>query len=163
MKKAIYPGSFDPLTFGHLDVLDRAVKIFDKVIIAVAKNPDKAPLFTLEERCEMILQATRGNPKVEVDAFDGLLVKYAARKGASVVLRGVRALTDFEYEFQMALTNRKLANDIETIFMMPSESYSYFSSRMIKEVARLGGDITNFVPKAVAKRLLERIKSIKAE
>ena len=156
MTKAIYPGSFDPLTFGHVDVLERAVKIFDKVIVAVAKNPDKSPLFSLQQRVAMIQKAAKKYPNVEVDAFEGLLVKYAAKKGASVVLRGLRALSDFEYEFQMALTNRKLADSIETIFMMPSESYSYISSRMIKEIAGLGGDIRHFVPDFVAKRLLER-------
>ena len=158
MRKAIYPGSFDPLTFGHIDVVERAVKIFDKVIVAVAKNPDKAPLFTLQERVAMIQEVTKNQPKVEVDAFDGLLVEYAEKKGSSVILRGIRALTDFEYEFQMALTNRKLADNIETIFMMPSESYSYLSSRIIKEIARLGGNIRDFVPESVAKRLLERIR-----
>ena len=158
MQNVIYPGSFDPLTFGHIDVVERAVKIFDKVIVAVAKNPDKAPTFTLQERVAMIKEVTKNQPKVEVDAFDGLLVEYAEKKGASVILRGIRALTDFEYEFQMALTNRKLADNIETIFMMPSESYSYLSSRIIKEIARLGGDIRDFVPESVAKRLLERIR-----
>ena len=158
MQNVIYPGSFDPLTFGHIDVVERAVKIFDKVIVAVAKNPDKAPTFTLQERVAMIKEVTKNQPKVEVDAFDGLLVEYAEKKGASVILRGIRALTDFEYEFQMALTNRKLADNIETIFMMPSESYSYLSSRIIKEIARLGWDIRDFVPESVAKRLLERIR-----
>lgn len=158
MLKAIYPGSFDPLTFGHMDVLDRGIKIFDTVIVAVAKNPDKVPLFSLEERVAMVREAAKGKFNVEVDAFDGLLVEYAAQKGALVVLRGLRALSDFEYEFQMALTNRKLADTIETIFMMPSESYSYLSSRMIKEIARLGGNIKDFVPPFVAQRLLERVK-----
>ena len=159
MPIAIYPGSFDPLTFGHIDVLERAVKIFDKVIVAVAKNPEKLPLFALSERIEMIKEVTKGNPKIEVDAFDGLLVEYAKRKGASVVLRGLRALSDFEYEFQMALTNRKLADRIETIFMMPSESFSYLSSRMIKEIGRLGGNVRSFVPESVAKRLLRSLRS----
>lgn len=157
MRKAIYPGSFDPVTFGHIDVLERAVKIFDKVIIAVAKNPDKSAMFSLEERVAMLKEITKGRANVEVDAFDGLLVEYAANKGAPVVIRGLRALSDFEYEFQMALTNRKLADNIETIFMMPSESYSYLSSRMIKEIATLGGNIRHFVPESVAKRLLDRI------
>ena len=157
MRIAIYPGSFDPPTFGHIDLLERAVKIFDKVIVAVAKNPEKTPLFTLKERVEMIQEVTRGKPSIEVDSFDGLLVEYAQEKGASVVLRGLRALVDFEYEFQMALTNRKLADRVETIFMMPSESYSYLSSRMIKEIAKLGGNTRHFVPESVAKRLSRRL------
>ncbi len=147
------------MTFGHIDVLQRALKIFDKVIVAVAKNPEKTPLFTLKERVEMIREFAKGNPKIEVDAFDGLLVEYAAKKGASVLIRGLRALSDFEYEFQMALTNRKLADNVETIFMMPSESFSYLSSRMIKEIAKLGGDVLHFVPKFVAKRLLKQLGS----
>ena len=159
MPIAIYPGSFDPVTFGHIDVLERAVKIFSKVIVAVAKNPEKSPLFTLKERVGMIQEIAKGNPKVQVDAFDGLLVEYAKTKGALVVLRGLRALSDFEYEFQMALTNRKLDDQLETIFMMPSESYSYISSRMIKEIARLGGNVRHFVPESVAKRLLHRLRS----
>ena len=158
MIRAIYPGSFDPLTFGHMDVVKRGIKIFDKVIVAVAKNPEKSPLFSLQERVAMIKEFAKGNPKIDVDAFDGLLVDYAAKKGAAVVLRGIRALSDFEYEFQMTLTNRKLNDDIETIFMMPSESYSYLSSRMIKEVAMLGGNIRDFVPEYVAKRLKERLR-----
>jgi len=157
MITAIYPGSFDPLTFGHIDVLNRAVKLFDKVIVAVAINFEKAPLFSVEERVEMIKEVTKGNKKVEVDMFDGLLVDYAAKKKANIVLRGLRALTDFEYEFQMALTNRKLSEEVETVFMMPSESYSYLSSRVIKEIASLGGDVSDFVPKFIAQRLAQRI------
>ncbi len=161
MKKIIYPGSFDPLTFGHLDVLERAVKIFDKVIVAVAGNSEKTPLFSFEERIEMLRIAAKDNPKIEVDSFNGLLVEYASKKGASVILRGLRALSDFEYEFQMALTNRKLYENIETIFMMPSESYSYLSSRMIKEIASMGGDVRDFVPDYVAARLKARIQNRK--
>jgi pantetheine-phosphate adenylyltransferase len=158
---AVYPGSFDPLTFGHLDVLERAVKIFDKVIIAVAKNPDKDPLFTLEERVQMIRAHAEGHSNVDIDFFDGLLINYAHRKKATVILRGLRAVSDFEFEFQMALTNRKLADDIETVFMMPSESYSYLSSRIIKAVAKLGGNVEDFVPKLVAKRLKGRVGLVK--
>ena len=158
MRIAIYPGSFDPPTFGHIDLLERAVKIFDKVIVAVAKNPEKTPLFTLKERVEMIQEVTRGKPSIEVDSFDGLLVEYAQEKGASVVLRGLRALVDFEYEFQMALTNRKLSDEVETIFMMPSESYSYISARLIKEAASLGADLSAFVPRFVAVALRRKLR-----
>lgn len=146
------------MTFGHVDVLRRALKIFDRVIVAVAKNPEKAPLFTLEERVAMIQEVTKGLDGVEVDTFDGLLVRYARAKEAQVLIRGLRALSDFEYEFQMALTNRKLDGSIETIYMMPSETYSYISSRMIKEIAGLGADIKDFVPPSVAAKLMQKLK-----
>ena len=151
----IYPGTFDPVTFGHIDLIERALKIFDEVIVAVAHDSaDKSPLFSVKERVQMLEKATQSMPGVSVDEFQGLVVDYARRKGASTMIRGVRMISDFEYEFQMALTNRKLAGDIETIFLMPNESYSYVSSRQIKEVAKLKGDVSSFVPDFV----LEAIK-----
>ena len=162
MKKiVVYPGSFDPVTFGHLDIVKRAVKIFDKVIVAVAHNLDKDPLFDVSERVSFLKRALKGIKNVEIDDFEELVVRYVKKKKASVVIRGLRMISDFEYEFQMALTNRKLSNDIETIFMMPSEAYSYLSSKLIKVAAGLGanlkGFVPNFVEKAIKKKLRRRL------
>ncbi len=157
MRRAVYPGSFDPVTYGHLDLIKRALRIFDRVIVAVAKETGKNSLFTLEERVDMMKQATRSLSRVEVESFDGLVIDYVRKRGASVVIRGLRMISDFEYEFQMALTNRKMDREIETIFLMPSENYSYLSSRLIKEAAALGAKVTYFVPSFVAKRLKEKL------
>ena len=155
--RAVYPGTFDPVTYGHIDLIKRARKIFDEVIVAVAHNPDKAPLFDVEERVQLLRQATRSMPGVVVDHFDSLVVDYVRRKGTRVVLRGLRMLSDFEYEFQMALTNRKLSDAVETIFMMPSESYAYISARLIKEAGALGADLSAFVPPFVAQALRRKL------
>jgi len=153
---AVFPGSFDPITNGHLDIVDRGLAVFERVRMAILMNPEKQPLFTVEERVAIIREAYRGNPRVEVDTFSGLLVDYANRVGASVIIRGLRAISDFEYEFQMALMNRRLNPRIETVFMMPAESYSYVSSRLVKEVFQLGGRVTDLVPPVVEKRLREK-------
>ncbi len=150
---AIYPGSFDPVTNGHLDLIERGAKIFGKLIVAVLRNTEKEPLFGVAERLEMLRECTRRWANVEVDIFEGLLVDYARVKQAQVVLRGIRAVSDYEYELQMALMNRKLEPNLETVFMMPAETYSYLSSRLVKEVFRLGGDISNLVPPSVLERL----------
>ncbi len=155
--RAVYPGSFDPLTNGHLDLIERSLRIFDELIVAVVTNPAKNALFTDAERVEMIREATRGLRRIEVVIFDGLLVDLVARVGARAIIRGLRAVSDFEYEFQMALMNRKLREEIETVFMMPHEAYSYISSRLIKEVASYGGSVTGLVPAGVEKRLAERL------
>jgi pantetheine-phosphate adenylyltransferase len=159
MRTAIYPGSFDPLTNGHLDVIERAVKLFDHVIVAVAKNESKQPLFTLEERVELVRRCIKHIPNTEVDSFDGLLVEYANQCKAQAIVRGLRAISDFEFEFQLALMNRKLNEKVETIFMMPKDTYTFLSSRITKEIARLGGDITAFVPAQVRTALLEKLKA----
>jgi len=156
--RAIYPGTFDPVTYGHIDLIRRARKIFDEVIVAVAHNPGKAPLFTVEERVALLRRATRSLRGVTVDHFDSLVVDYARRRGTRVVIRGLRMLSDFEYEFQMALTNRKLSSAAETIFMMPSESFSYVSARLLKEAGALGADLSAFVPPFVAKALREKLR-----
>lgn len=156
MKIAIYPGTFDPITNGHLDILERAVKLFDRVIITVAKNPSKQPLFNQEERCAMIRSAVKQYKNVEVDTFDGLLVEYARKKKATSLVRGLRAISDFEYELQMALMNRKLDSTLETVFLMPNEKYTYLNSSIIREIARLGGDVRDFVPEAVLKALTKK-------
>jgi pantetheine-phosphate adenylyltransferase len=157
--KAVYPGSFDPLTFGHLDVVERSVRLFDRVIIAILTNPAKEALFSVEERCDMIDKAVRKRfPNVEVDVFHGLLVDYVKEKNAQVIVRGIRAVTDYEYEFQMALMNRRLAPGVETVFMMPAEQYSYLSSRLVKEIASLGGSVEGLVPPQVEKRLRKRFR-----
>jgi len=153
---AIYAGTFDPLTFGHFDIAKRAHRLFPRLVIAVTTNPEKSALFTLEERQRIIRDATRGMRGVSIDAFHGLLVDYVRRKGARVVIRGIRALSDFEYEFQMALMNRKLSDEIETVFLMPHEKYSYLSSRLVKEIARFGGDVSAFVSPMVERMLKER-------
>ncbi len=159
MKKvtAIYPGSFDPPTNGHLDLVERGSKIFDELIVAVLRNSEKTPLFSIGERRRMLEDLTAGFKNVRVDVFDGLTVHYASRVKASAMLRGIRALSDYEYELQMALMNRKLRPELETVFMMPAEKYSYLSSRLVREVARLGGDISKLVPELVEQRLREKL------
>ncbi|HET7208064.1 MAG TPA: pantetheine-phosphate adenylyltransferase [Terriglobales bacterium] len=159
MKKvlAIYPGSFDPLTNGHLDLIERGSKIFDELIVAILRNPEKQPLFSLSERKEMMAAMTERWKNVRVDTFDGLMVDYAVRVKASAVLRGIRAISDYEYELQMALMNRKLAPNLETVFMMPAEAYSYLSSRLVREIAQLGGAIDGLVPDLVIQRLREKM------
>lgn len=153
---AIYPGSFDPITNGHLSIVDRALTIFDKLTIAILTNPQKEPLFSIEERISMIKESLNGSPNVEVDTFGGLLVDYAVEKKANVILRGLRALSDFEYEFQMALMNRKLNREVQSLFLMTDYKWFYISSTIIKEAAGLGGDISGLVPEIVEKRLKEK-------
>lgn len=153
---AIYPGTFDPFTHGHLDILKRALKLFPRMIVAVAANPDKAPLFSLEERTAIIRDALQGVEGVRIDAFHALLVDYVKAQGAAVVIRGLRAISDFEYEFQMALMNRRIADEIETVFLMPHESYTYLSSRLVKEVALLGGTVKGLVSPLVERMLREK-------
>jgi pantetheine-phosphate adenylyltransferase len=155
-KKGVYLGSFDPITYGHIDIIKRALKIFDKVIVAVANNSSKDNLFTLQERLSFIKRATRGLKNIEVEGFSGLGVDYVKRKKARVIIRGLRMLSDFEYEFQMALTNRRLSKEVETIFLMPSETYSYLSSRLIKEAASLGADVNAFTPPFIAKAIMQK-------
>jgi len=150
---AVYPGSFDPVTNGHIDVIKRALEIFDELIVAVAHNMPKSPLFTPEERVAMLRESTKDIKGIVIDSFDGLAVNYLKKKGARVMIRGLRMISDFEYEFQMALTNRRLDEKIETIFMMPSPEYSYLSSKLIKEAASLGADLSGFVPECVVKAL----------
>jgi len=160
-QKAIYAGSFDPVTYGHIDLIKRALEIFSEVIVAVAHNPHKKPLFSVKERAAMLKKVTSDLKGVIVDDFHGLVVDYAHKQRTKVLIRGLRMISDFEYEFQMALTNRKLSPDIETIFLMPQESYSYLSSRLLKEAASLGADLSSFVPdfveKALKKKLLKGI------
>jgi pantetheine-phosphate adenylyltransferase len=159
---AIYPGSFDPLTFGHVDVVERSARLFDHVIVSILTNAQKAPLFTVEERIEIMNEILKRRFKnVEVDVFHGLLVDYAKQKKAQVIVRGIRAVTDYEYEFQMALMNRRLMPDIETVFMTPAENYSYLSSRLVKEIAELGGSVRGLVPEIVENRLKQRFKKEK--
>ncbi|MDY6843456.1 MAG: pantetheine-phosphate adenylyltransferase [Thermodesulfobacteriota bacterium] len=155
-KVAVYPGSFDPITNGHLDIIERGMDIFDQLIVAVLRNPGKNPLFTLEERVEMLQEIFKNHSNVTVDSFDGLLVHYVDKVGAHVIIRGLRAFSDFENEFQMALMNRRMNEKIETLFMMPSCQWFYTSSRLIKEVASLNGNIDNLVPDIVIKKLHER-------
>jgi pantetheine-phosphate adenylyltransferase len=157
-QKAIYPGSFDPITYGHLDLIKRAKEIFPDLIVAVAHNPYKKPLFSVSERVAMLKKATAECRGIVIDDFDGLVIEYARRKKAQVLIRGLRMLSDFEYEFQMALTNRKLASDIETIFLMPQESFSYVSSKLLKEAASLGADLSCFVPDFVERGLKKKLK-----
>jgi pantetheine-phosphate adenylyltransferase len=158
MRTVIYPGSFDPLTNGHLDLIQRAATLFDQVVVAVAKSESKNPLFPLSERLELVQQAIKGHSNVIADSFDGLLVDYVARRGGKAVIRGLRALSDFEFEFQLALMNRKLNEQVETIFMMPKETYTFLSSRIIKEIATLGGDVSAFVPAQVCAALSAKIR-----
>ncbi|MEE8584215.1 MAG: pantetheine-phosphate adenylyltransferase [Acidobacteriota bacterium] len=154
---AIYPGSFDPVTNGHLDIIERGRNIFGRVVVAVLVNRDKQPLFSIEERLQMIREATARWDNVVVDSFSGLLVNFAARCQAAVILRGIRAVTDYEYEFQMALMNRRLAADIETLFLVPSEAFSFLSSSLVREVAALGGSVSGLVPRLVEDRLTEKV------
>ena len=156
MKLAVYPGSFDPLTNGHVDIIERGTHLFDKIIVAILVNVEKSPLFSMQERVEILGEVFKGRPNVEVDTFDGLLVDYVAKRKADVIVRGLRALSDFEAEFQMALMNRRLNPDIETVFMMPAEQYTYISSRLIKEVFALGGQVRGLVPEVVESRLREK-------
>jgi pantetheine-phosphate adenylyltransferase len=153
---AVCPGSFDPLTMGRVDIIERAAKLYDRIVVAVLLNADKRPLFTVDERVAIIEDVFKGRPNVTVDTFDGLLVDYAQNKGASVIVRGLRAVSDFEYEFQMALMNRHLAPHIETTFLMPAEQYTYISSRLIKEVFSLGGSVDGLVPTVVEAKLQAR-------
>jgi pantetheine-phosphate adenylyltransferase len=162
MRMAIYPGSFDPLTNGHLDVIERAVKLFDRVVVAVARNESKHPLFTHDERLDLVRHSIRNLPSVEADSFDCLLVDYVERRSAQAIVRGLRAISDFEFEFQLALMNRKLNEKVETIFMMPKDTYTFLSSRIIKEIARLGGDISAFVPAHVQTALIGKLKQAAA-
>jgi pantetheine-phosphate adenylyltransferase len=161
MRRAIYPGSFDPVTNGHLDIIERGCKLFDEIIIGILVNPDKQPFFTVEERTEMLNEVVKSiskrNCTLRVDSFSGLLVKYAVAQQADVIVRGIRAISDYEYELQMALMNRRLEPGIETVFMMPAETYSYVSSRLVKEVFQLGGAVTGLVPSHVEKRMKEKL------
>ena len=153
---AVYPGSFDPLTNGHVDIIERGARLFDRIVVAMLVNAEKAPMFTMAERVEIARAVFKNHPNVEIDTFDGLLVDYVARRKANVIVRGLRAVSDFEYEFQMALMNRELASTIETVFMMPAVQYSYISSRLIKEVFALGGRVHGLVPELVETRLREK-------
>jgi pantetheine-phosphate adenylyltransferase len=155
---AIYPGSFDPLTHGHLDVIERGARIFHRFIVAILKNPEKKPTFSPAERLRLLRGVVKDLPGVEVDSFSGLLVEYARARGASVLVRGLRAVSDFEYEFQMALMNRRLDAELETVFMMAREDYAYVSSRLVKEVASLGGDVSGLVSPAVHRALMRKLK-----
>ena len=157
MRTAVYPGSFDPITNGHLDVIQRAARLFDRVIVAVAKNESKNPLFSMTQRQELCAKAVAHLPNVTVDSFAGLLVEYVPRVNGDAVVRGLRAVSDFEFEFQLALMNRKLNERVETIFMMPKDTYTFISSRLVKEIARLGGDVSSFVPTNVQEALTSRL------
>jgi pantetheine-phosphate adenylyltransferase len=162
MKRAVYPGSFDPLTLGHIDLIERSTRLFDHVIVAILTNPAKTPLFSVEERVEMLEEILRPRfPKIELDVFHGLLVDYAVQNTADVIVRGVRAVADYEFELQMALMNRRLQPQVETVFMMPAENYSYLSSRLVKEVAGLGGSVAGLVPPSVEERLKNKLKGKK--
>ena len=160
MKIAIYPGTFDPFTNGHMDIVKRAVKLFDKVIVTIARNPGKNPMFSEQERLSLVKAALKGNKRVDVELFDGLLVEYAKKKKATAIVRGLRAISDFEYELQMALMNRKLNDKFETVFMMPNAKYTYLDSSIVREIARLGGDVSDFVPPVVQKALAAKIKDL---
>ena len=155
---AVYPGTFDPITNGHLDIIERASKLFDEVIVGIAHNINKSPLFTKEERKELVLKVTSKYRNVKVEVFSGLLVDFAVKKKAKVIIRGLRALSDFEYEFQMSLTNRKLAPQVTTVFLMPNEKYTYLNSSLVRELARFKADIKNFVPEPVRKKLIMKFK-----
>jgi pantetheine-phosphate adenylyltransferase len=163
MRRAIYPGSFDPVTNGHLDIIERGCKLFDEIIISILINPEKQPFFTIEERLEMLAEVVKdinqGGCNVHVDSFRGLLVNYAVAQEANAIVRGIRAISDYEYELQMALMNRRLEPGIETVFMMPAETYSYVSSRLVKEVFQLGGTISGLVPPLIEQRMKEKLES----
>ena len=159
MRRAIYPGSFDPVTNGHLDVIERARKLFDEVVVAVAHNDEKQPLFSLEQRLDLLRETAGRIENVRIAEFSGLLVEFARAQNAGAVIRGLRAVSDFEFEFQLALMNRKLNENVETIFMMPKDTYTFLSSRIVKEIARLGGDVRPFVPVPVQKALKKKLKS----
>ena len=154
---AIYPGSFDPVTNGHLDLIERGQKMFDRLIVAVLKNTEKEPMFSVPERVEMLQDVTRQWESVEIDVFEGLLVDYARKRGAAVILRGIRAVSDYEYELQMALMNRKLEPRLETVFMMPGETYSYLSAKVVREIAHFGGPLAGLVPPTVEQRLRAKV------
>lgn len=156
MRIGIYPGTFDPITNGHIDIINRSVLLFDKVIVAVTTNPAKSPLFSIDERIEMVVSSTSSLQNVEVDSFDDLLVNYAQNKKATAIIRGLRATSDFEFEFQMALVNRKLSNQLVTVFLMPNEKYTYLNSTIVKEVASFHADVSFFVPETANKKLLEK-------
>jgi len=156
--RAVYPGSFDPVTNGHIDLIQRSAALFDKLIVAVLSNRGKTPLFSAEERAEMLEEVVRDLKNVSVTSFDGLLVDFAEKIGASVIVRGIRAVSDYEYELQMALMNRRLSSKVETVFMLPAESYSFLSSKLVKEIAQLGGSIRGFVPADVEKRLCSKLR-----
>ncbi|HAB51664.1 MAG: pantetheine-phosphate adenylyltransferase [Ignavibacteria bacterium RIFOXYB2_FULL_35_12] len=158
MRKVIYPGSFDPVTFGHIDIIKRARDLFDAVVVTVAVNPTKSPLFTVEERVHFIKESIKDFTNIQVDSFDGLVVDHAKSVGASGIIRGLRAISDFEFEFQMALMNRKLANDIATIFLMPHEKYTYLNSSIVRNLASLKGDISDFVPPIVQNALKKKFE-----
>jgi len=158
---AIYPGSFDPITNGHLDLIERASRLVDRLIVSILSNERKQPLFSVQDRIEMLKEVTAGYPNVEVDFFEGLLVGHAAARGATLIIRGIRAISDYEYEWQMALMNRRLRSEIETMFLMAGEAHSFISSHLVKEVIRLGGDISDLVPRAVEKRLKDQILGAK--
>jgi pantetheine-phosphate adenylyltransferase len=158
---AVFPGSFDPLTNGHVDIITRGARLFDRIIVAILVNAEKSPLFTAQERVEIVREVFHPQPNVEVDTFDGLLVDYVERRQAQVIVRGLRAISDFEYEFQMALMNRRLNGRIETVFMMPAEQYTYISSRLIKEVFSLGGRVHGLVPELVEQRLREKVSGVR--
>lgn len=160
MRKAVYPGSFDPVTNGHLDIIRRGAQVFDKLIVAVGANPNKRPIFSLEERVEMLRLATKDIPNVTVDTYDGMTVDYVRSKGTNIILKGIRTVSDFEYEFQMALTNRVVGKGIETVFVMTSMEYAFLSSTMVNEVARLGGDISAFVMPEIERRLKAKLKAL---
>ena len=158
MRTVIYPGSFDPITNGHLDVMQRAAKLFDKVIVAVAKNESKKPLFSIQERLALVQEAVKDIPQIEADSFEGLLVDFVEKRKGDAIVRGLRAVSDFEFEFQLALMNRKLNDRVETIFMMPRGAYTFLSSSIVKEVASLGGDVNSFVPPHVQAALKGKLK-----
>ncbi len=160
MKTAVYPGTFDPLTYGHLDIIERASVLFDNVIVTVAKNPKKSPLFSVEERITMVRDAVKDFVNVSCESFDGLIVDFAKRSHATVLIRGLRAISDFEYELQMAHVNRKLLNTLVTVILMPGEKYAYLNSTIVKEVAQFGGDISAFVPPPIAKKVVAKFKTI---
>lgn len=158
---AVYPGSFDPITNGHLDIIHRALEFVDRLVIAILVNPEKEAFFTVEERVDLIRKVVEVNHRVQIDQFDGLLVEYAKKLQARIILRGLRAVTDFDYEFQMALMNRRLEPQIETVFLVPAEQYTYVSSRLVKEIVSLGGTVKGLVPPAVEQKMIERFQQMR--